>query len=331
MRYDNARTNLLTSCLVAVLLLAAHTGNAHSADGHRLVFFGDSLSDSRNYYFDTRQFTVRPFPLIPDDPYLIGGLRFSNGKVWAEYLARSLNSTASGKPSLAWPGVFTNYAVGRSRARADLFVPPDVWNLTEQVDLFLEDFEEGLPEDALYVFWIGANDLRDALEAGLADPSGATSFTIIGEAIEATIANVLELHAFGARRFLILNMPNIANLPAVQLAAADLGVPELIETATQLSAGYNIALADALMDLETELGDTIEIQKFDIFWLFEALVADPASFGFSNVTDPCLVPDVRFDAICEDPEGYVFWDGIHPTTSLHEFLADRVRQALAAP
>lgn len=103
---------------------------------------------------------------------------------------------------------------------------------------------------------------------------------------------MLGLHTSGAKRFLVLNMPNLANLPAVRLTAADLGMPELLEQAAQLSVGYNLALEDALVSLESALGDAIEIRRFDIFALFEALVTDPESYGFSNVTDPCIVPDV---------------------------------------
>lgn len=330
MRHNIRMKLFIISVIVSFAYLAPAAGSAYFEEGHEpLVFFGDSLSDSRNYYIDTKQFTVRPFPLVPDHPYLIGWLRFSDGKVWAEYLARALDVTSSGKPALAWPGVFKNYAVGRSRARADdEFVPPEVWNLTEQVDLFLDDVDENVSSEALYVFWIGGNDLRDALEAGIADPSGLTTEAIVEAAIAATIENILDLHAFGADEFLVLNMPNIAHLPAVELTAAALGIPGLLEQATKLTVAYNAGLEEALGHWEGVLGDTIEIRRFDIFSLFEALLADPDAYGFSNATDPCIVPDVWFDAICASPDEHIFWDGVHPTTSLHAFLAGKVHEFL---
>jgi len=323
MRHDMGMKLVIISVIVSLACWAPAAGSAYFEEGHKpLVFFGDSLSDSRNYYIDTKQFTVRPFPLVPDHPYLVGGFRFSDGKVWAEYLARALDVTSSGKPALAWPGFFKNYAVGRSRARAE------VWNLTEQVDLFLDDFDKNVSSEALYVFWIGGNDLRDALEAGIADPSGLTTEAIIEAAIAATIENILDLHAFGADEFLVLNMPNIAHLPAVELTAAALGMPGLLEQATELTVAYNAGLEEALGYWESVLGDTVEIRRFDIFSLFEALLADAEAYGFSNAAAPCVVPDVWFDAICENPDEHIFWDGVHPTTSLHAFLAGKVHEFL---
>ena len=108
----------------------------------RLVIFGDSLSDSGNYFIAFKEFTVRPFEPIASAPYLIGLLHFSNGKTWVERLARELGSPRSGRPSFAVPGFFTNYAVGRARARSEF---SQFSRLELQVTDFLADFEGKAP------------------------------------------------------------------------------------------------------------------------------------------------------------------------------------------
>ena len=58
-----------------------------------------------------------PYQPVPIYPYAMGGHHFSNGPTWAEDLTDELDTPVSGKPALREPGVFTNYAVGRARAR----------------------------------------------------------------------------------------------------------------------------------------------------------------------------------------------------------------------
>jgi len=301
----------------------------------RMVPFGDSLSDSGNYFIDTREFTVRPFDSIPTEPYLIGQLHFSNGKTWIERLATSRGSRRSGLPSLAVPKFFTNYAVGRARARSvpalsdfpskvDRFgfpEPSDRFDFPEQVDRFLEDFGRA-PPNRLYVVWIGANDVRDAFEAFFVSPGEADA--IATKAIVATANGIIRLHRKGAKNFFVLNIPNLATTPAI----AELGPPFTV-IAEQLTEGYNLALERDVLDLLEQLfeGD-INIIRMDVFELLNTVVANPEAFGLSNVTDSCITPDVIPGAICKNPNQYLFWDFIHPTRKAHEIIAKEAENIL---
>ena len=53
------------------------------------------------------------------------------------------------------------------------------------------------------------------------------------------------------------------------------------------------------------------------------------AFGFSNVTESCITPEVIRRAICSKPDEYLFWDGIHPTRIAHAILARRAEEILA--
>src|SRR5262245_2558205 len=115
---------------------------------NRFVVFGDSLTDPGNFYVAFGVTAKAPFALIPDAPYSIGGHRFSNGKTWAEQLADTLGSPASGAPALRSPGLFTNYAVGGARARPG--ASPTPYDLTTEVTLFLTNFSSQACPDATY-------------------------------------------------------------------------------------------------------------------------------------------------------------------------------------
>jgi phospholipase/lecithinase/hemolysin len=327
----------IRSALVALLVAVAPLGAQLAANDtspppiERLVIFGDSLSDPGNAYIATGgQFEVRPFDPIPDAPYLIGRLHFSNGPTWVEQLASDLDLRRSARPALLLPGVFTNYAVGGARARA---VGP--LSLGAQVELFLDHFDGVAAPEALYVLWIGATDLRDAAEISAVDPIAGLG--IIAQATEATEVAIRDLYDAGARSFLVLNLPNIGDTPAVRVLG-----PAAQAAARALSLGYNFGFpappaglpglppVGGLEGVLEELRDDddlkgIVIVRFDVFTGLEELVDDPDLAGLTNVTDSCITPGVIFGAICRDPDEYLFWDFIHPTEAAHEYLSEQTQ------
>jgi phospholipase/lecithinase/hemolysin len=309
-----------SALLILSLVLWAIMSHPAAAD-ERLVVFGDSLSDPGNYYIAFGQVSTAPFAPLPDAPYDIGpGHHFSDGRTWVERLAFALDSAESGMPALAHPGEFTNYAVGRARARpnAPTFAPYD---LTTQVGLFLGDFHGHAGGSATYVIWIGANDLDDALGALASDPSGATSAQIVQEALGAVAANVQVLWASGARNFLIPNLPDLGETPAVRALG-----PAAMGAASQLTAAYNYALGQT----ESQLGALpgIHIVPFDVDALLNKVIAHPQAFALTDVTDACLSFFTTVNPVCAHPRSYLFWDGVHPTVAGHEILALAAQKVL---
>src|SRR5215469_7939525 len=199
---------------LSLLILGASMAPARADESRGLVFFGDSLTDPGNHYIAFGQLTRPPYQPVAIYPYALGGHHFSNGPTWAEDLTDELDTPISGKPALREPGVFTNYAVGRARARRGAPVFPD-FDLGTQVGAFLADFHDQAPANRTYVIWIGANDLFDALEALQLDPTGTASMGIITQAIGATAESVQMLWAAGAREFLVLNLADPALTPYV--------------------------------------------------------------------------------------------------------------------
>lgn len=297
-------------CLLIGLALVAGAATAQSGFD-QIFFFGDSLSDPGNGFVLAGKTARRPFEPIPSYPYARGGKHFSNGPTWAEQFARGMGMNRSGKPAFRVPGVFTNYAVGASRARVE-----GPTHLAIQVGLFTQDFPAA-PANALYSVAFGGNDVRDAIEALAVDDTGATSAQIIGDAVVAIESNILGLIAMGAHQFLVGNSPDLGLTPAVRAQG-----PLAQFFGTQFSMAFNSALSTALDGLDAIPGVTIT--RLDIFQLINEMVGDPGAFGLEEAVVPCITFYVRKKAFCEQPDDHLFWDGIHPTRAGHAIVADRV-------
>lgn len=282
-----------------------------------VTVFGDSLSDPGNVFALVGAVANTPYAVIPSAPYSVGGLHFSNGKTWIEQRpADDVNAQSSG-PAYQVRGVFTNYAVGGARARpaSGGLLQGD---LTVQVQNYLADFDGAPRPGATHVIFIGGNDIRDALEAG----GGPASVAILDAAVHAVAANIKTLYDAGARRFVVVNGPDLGLVPAVRLT----GNPAIIAGATALSRGYNAGLAAAVTALSGLPG--ISIVSVDLFGALQDMVANPGDYGLTNVTDMCITPGVKRDARCRNPNEYLFWDGVHPTSAGHAILADLIGAAL---
>ncbi len=302
-----------TLCL-SVMILSATVTPARAQDNFSGVYiFGDSLSDAGNIYALTGETSKAPYAVIPTRPYAIGGHHFSNGKTWAERFAQDLKMNSSGKASLANPGKNGNYAFGGARARSGSgSTAPDS---DTQVGMFLGEHPSA-PSDALYVIQFGGNDVRDALF----DPAAASD--IIQAALGAVAMNIQRLYYAGARNFLVANSPNLGHAPAVIMFG-----PSAVGGAVFLSGLYNGFLEGALQQLEGLPG--IRIYRLDLGGFIDGVVENPADFGLTNTTSPCLMFLSESDAKCENPEDYLFWDGIHPTAAGHNALADAALAAIS--
>ena len=321
------KSRFLSVCMatLALLVITGPLSARDPASDHshtRFVVFGDSLSDPGNYFAEFHEVSQRPFAPIPDAPYAMGGLHYSNGATWIEQLGRDLHAGSSTEPALRAPGSATNFAVGRARARAGAAAFPH-FDLSTQVGLFLSRTGNRAPEDALYVIWIGGNDLKDALQSLPADPTFATAIGIIAQAVGTTAGNIQALWNAGARRFLLVDLPNLAITPYI----IGLG-QEAQYAAGQLTGAYNDGLGQIAAGLSVLPG--IDITQFDVNAALEAAALDLSDTGIQDFDTPCLRFDVVKDAVCHHPDRYLFWDAIHPTKAGHEVIAEAARARLAA-
>lgn len=273
----------------ACLALAICLGTAAHAQFTSLICFGDSLTDSGNLY------ALSSGTLPPSPPYFDG--RYSNGPLWIEGLADGLTLPA---PTPASTG-------GRNWAFAGAAAGPGfsfgvIPNLKTQVDAFLSSTSP-TPTD-LVAYFGGANNIFN----GQAPAS----------VVQQIIADLDTLADAGARHFVV------GNLPPLGLTPEYIGTPDepLLNAST---AAFNAALAAALDSFARRT--TATVYEADVAQLFADINADPAAFGFTNLTAPALVNG----APVPNPDEYLFWDNIHPTRVAHAALASRALAAIPEP
>jgi phospholipase/lecithinase/hemolysin len=221
------------------------------------------------------------------------------------------SATGLGVPALvACHAISGSGGSARARAREDGINV----NLPTQVAAYLEQSGGTASPSALYVIAIGGSDVRDAI---VAYSRGQNGGVILGAALASIAQNITTLSAAGARTFLVWNAPNIGLTPAIRMAG-----PAAAQLATTLSGAYNAQLMPMLGQIEAGL-PSIGIVSFDAFALLTNIVATPEAFGMSNVTSPCLT---AYEApfACQQPDEFLFWDGIHPTRATHTIIAQQV-------
>lgn len=331
MRASIFRRHLAPFASSVALSVLSCTALAQPPTIERVVIFGASLSDTGNSFIWLSDpanracgvpLNVPPYdaldPMkVPDGPYATGGHHFTNGATWAEGFARTLALAGNARPAFAGRGAqASNYAVGGARAVAGY---PCRFNLPAQVSTYLSDFPQ-TSASTLVAIEIGGNDVRDALvaAAGGQDPA-----PYIQNALASLGNSVGTLYAYGARRFLLLNVPDLGKLPAVR----QLGLGA-VAGGNFLAVQYNANLVFLTQQLMQLLPGS-DIRIVDLYAKLNQVVADPRAYGLTNATDACVTPN-QPPFRCAQPDTYVFWDGIHPTKAVHEIVAQEAAAVLFA-
>jgi phospholipase/lecithinase/hemolysin len=288
---------------------------ASAASFSKFYVFGDSLSDTGNVFAATGGLTA-PTTAIPQDPPYFQG-RFSNERVWVDYLGEQLGLTPSPYITLnpAIPNQGVNFAVGGASSGQGNAVVPNapLPGVLEQVGLLTQptlQANQKLDPDALYAVWGGANDY------------------VFGQATNTTqtvqnLSNAVGLLASsGAKNILVFNLPDLGKIPL----ASTTGVSSNL---TALTNDHNKKLAEELGKYSNY--SDLNLISVDVFSLFNQVEANPGEFGFKDVSTPCVVGDFQtIISVCTQPNDYLFYDSVHPTTGVHKLVADAALAAIEA-
>jgi outer membrane lipase/esterase len=307
--------------LLVVLLLLVESLPALASQYSNIYFFGDSLSDVGNVQ-NTYASLPGPLPAgspstVPGAPYDSQG-RFSNGQIYADVLAANLGFTA-----VASTVGGNDYAYGGARTRYQVFGPP-FKGILDQVTSF-RSLPGSADPGALYVVWGGANNLQDLLNGKTTDSLG-NPIPGLSASVGDIANSVLALYAEGARKVLLPNLPDLGLTPRVRDAG-----PLAQGFATQLSVTFNSLLANSIVQLEAN-NPGLDIIPFDTYGALNDLIANAASHGISNTTNRCYSgDDLNFTgggSVCGNPDSYLFWDGIHPTSAVSSLFGQQMTAAV---
>lgn len=250
---------------------------------NKIYVFGDSLSDVGAVFRATGG-------MYPPSPTYFQG-RYSNGRVWVEYLADRLHLNSS---------QINNFAYGGATTVSDRnsLVP----GLLTQVQSFTQKHRQTLP-NALYVLWAGANDYLQ----------GTSSATVPVENVTLAIASIANI---GAKNILVANLPDLGQLPATRNSVNSARL-------SALTSAHNQSLRRSLKLLSQQYPN-LQIVTLDANTLYREAITNPAAFGFTNVQNACL----SGNRTCDNPDQFLFWDGIHSTTAAHRILGERAFRVL---
>ena len=357
MKGKRNRSCVALLCLCLVFPISAAADGADVESFSNIFVFGNSLSDTGNAAEIRNVLSGLPFEINLCHPVDIitgtgcGDLffnetRVSNGRVAVEVPADRLGFGEL-QPSLhplflmGLPvSVGTNFAVAGATARGS-----SVIDLPGQVLGFMASHPLA-PPDALYVVFIGGNDVIDAVQALQAALAGSppasveTSEDMIAAAVDAIGDNINLLIGTGARKFLVVNSPNIGSVPATKIAAEQAGVPPVLlrSLATLVTTQFNRQLAARLDQIRTEqpeMGNSVKIKEFNLFRFFEGVRFVFRLFGL-NTVDACfdsgryLATGVRsFHPDCgvDKFDRFIFFDGLHPTGRTHRVVGKALSKA----
>ncbi len=305
---------------------------------------------------------IRRIPVIPAAPYW--NSRYTNGRVWIEYLAPMLNIDKEEQAHYSNRAFSGSWAMTYNKQLT-------IWNLIQHPLLTVKSLINGklippslglsvqaylmetrkVDQEAVYFVYSGSNDYLNALVFN-DTYNPATMSKYIDNVINDISTSVNKLSKAGARRFVVLGLPHIGNTPIFNTT---MNRPILNAAVDQ----HNQRLQQQVTAWQSEFKDHhfiyIDIQKF-----FVRALKDPVKYRFSNVSEACIdvkipmlglisilpstfrnnfilqyaqamqyrhphfAPGEKNYHVCATPESYLFWDAVHPTTWAHRLLAYEV-------
>jgi outer membrane lipase/esterase len=297
-------------------VLACAAAFAEAPNYNTIVVFGDSLSDTGNDYqlFEAKYSVPVPGPLLPYEDYTVG--EFTDGPdtvphalhyfhVWVEQLAQALPGQP---PVIASLEGGTNYAygfatTGNGTSPLSVVGPTQTYtvqvnNIGQQITDYLSTHPH-IDDHTLFIVWGGAEDLLNA-----------TSTQDVVNAALRQVGNLQRLIQAGATHFLVPNLPPLGLVPEFN---SSLSTSLPATAASVLFNGY-LAIGIAVLKDVYPLRH-LTFYQLDVFQLLVSAVASPSSYALTDVKDPAEGLEV-------DPDTYLFWDDLHPTTRGHNILAE---------
>ena len=313
---------------VAIFLAIPILVTTQAAAFTQVIVFGDSLSDDGNIAHRVRDTFGFSYP--SSNPFNYSDYRFTDDTntspaanlyvgTWHEQLEKTFLGLAVAKNSLDGG---TDYAFGGATTKGgtqdrtvinnpfpfsggDFTITID--NMGKQINDYLAS--HATDANALYILWGGGNDLFDDDSAqSVIDTANRVGGLIV------RLANA------GARNFLIPNVPPLGAVPN------SFGDPNRVAALDLASANYrnqlNSVVASTISGLAAT-GITVNVYTFDVWLGVIRVLGQPRRYGFVDTIDSAQGQSGV------NPDQYLFWDDLHPTTGGHHDLANEANRLLS--
>ncbi|MDQ2899252.1 MAG: SGNH/GDSL hydrolase family protein [Acidobacteriota bacterium] len=277
---------MLKRFLLFVFVLSLGVGGLASAGTiSTVVVYGDSLSDTGNLFKVSGQ---------PAPPYYMG--RASNGPLAVEDIAKTL-----GVPLLDYAFGGATTGIGNHLDPGGTATSIGKFGLPGITTLYAGSLATVTPlaSTALFIVWGGPDDFLSP------SPLDASPIATANRAVSNIVNIVNGLQGIGAQHILVPGMPDTGLTPFLMSQGA--------VAAAQATALTNYF--DAQLTARLPGGATY----FDTATLLRTIVANPAAYGFTNVTSQCF--DATTGSVCGNPDQYLFFDDFHPTARASSILA----------
>ena len=288
------RRSVRLSALVALSLTAGTAASAQRSFTS-LTMFGDSFSDVGNASALTNG-------SVPS--------RISNGPVWSDFLGALIGRTADVKPAFVDRTPTGVYAVALALTNSSST------GTATQVGLWCgfngTVCTRAADPTGIYTLFSGGNDIRNA--AGLGTDAARRAASVA--AAQNLLTQGASLTQLGARNILFAYLPDLGLTPD-RITSPQSG------TLSDLTRLFNATLATGIgqLRLATPTANLFDLRLDN---LFTNLLAQPAAFGFTNTNTSCVAAGAFPNCT-----GYVFFDGLHPSTAAHGFVGSAAYNLVA--
>ncbi|KAJ1912229.1 hypothetical protein H4219_005679 [Mycoemilia scoparia] len=310
MAYSSSTTQILEMLFksligaASIALSAVGVLGSNNIDERRaFIVFGDSLSDVGNKQ-----------AIFGQPAYWKG--RFSNGPVWNEYAAQILslplvNYAVGGATS-------SNTALVNGTAANGAFIP----SLLDQIDAFLKNNTKVLrPEDNFVSLNIGGNNILWPLAVDT-NYLFANEDKIVNGIADDIATGTKKLLAAGYSRIIVHSLPAFQNAPEIGGPGPAMNIVENLVSKTNDAIKSRV---NAITNSKEHKIDFLSV--FDATTLFTTALADSdilKALGVTDTTAACVHSDSGMYkpdlAVCNNGSDHFYYDLIHPSTRVHQFL-----------
>lgn len=310
----------LLSAMAASLLCISEPVFAALPIYSKTVYFGDSLTDMGNFT-STLPFNCDKFNAPETNQK--GGT--NPGDVWSNIQSAGFSATPSSGGGNDWA-----------------IVGAETSDLNGEIANYLKINGNIADPSTLYVVWVGSNDILFRSFNFIDPKQNIDPNQVLTEGMQNLGDGLSRLYNAGARNFLVIGVPDISETPITASHAELLYFIGVLNSrkddlqkqcaawnaALFETSGVNQANPTSLSPLTSLLAHHPDAQIFT--WnptqLLASAAANPSKYNYPDMINGKPNDEVIACTSKTNPDNYLFYNFIHPTSRSHTLLATNIRQ-----